>query len=828
MTAEIKLTRGNTSLNLTEAPYSVGMDFAPPAVNPTYNIGSGTSANRTGGGKLISYRANNRQFTFSVRLLASDINAAGAYARRVSSFLETKTADALYLEYRENSSIPVPIWGQFGAPIRYEIVTEIVGSPNEQYTNTTGRGFFLPITLEISPYAEGLLNGVMNSSGAVYQDNLGTINGFTRGLRVCEATTNKLVSPTSFIIETVANGNFYRNYEFPQYLWPGDTISGGYVTATAANCTLTKTINVGNTNSHTFAFYVCRTDFEPVTVADCAVYYAATKSSIYTAEGNGIYRVEWTGAGIASNQSAGLKIENGRSLYILGGQIEEKAYHTPLAEAKQLGCVGASSAVAAVRTAGWCHTPVGPYVISGSNIGSHGNDYGGAASIVWRPDYANTAAGDRYLLSTFNPPNAQFYFNATDDKFYLSDGTNSISSAAQTFAEHDVLALVITWGETGLNIYKNGANIATGASYRGISFGTSPVFLGSNDTPANHAGGVFMGFDMYGEELTAAQVTAMYQTMQPIIASDNAVSLIPTATSVTGAQSSGQTLYYSEDATHSNNTVVHGVPGSAAARTVISINPTGAEYNAKGHYISLINMPLNRFARALLLNYTESANGTGAATSSGAYYEDVSVGSAADVEIKGLYIAQQLAGRDLFVVFRFNDAGANLTTWIKTTADISFANAARATNDLTAFTFEKTNQFSVIPYQDRMIDVLPFAGNSNGLTYTLMGRRTTGGASNVSFDFAVALSKPCMKINPVYQAFDDVDLVVYDSKRRKVAGFNSSSQYIADVPFAGDVIEVIPNEYNMIIHCLGEAIAEDAGTDVYDYRIMITPRYTLL
>jgi hypothetical protein len=827
MAPQVKLTRGNTYIDLTAAPYSVGMDFAPPAVNPSYNISAGTSANRTGGGKLISDRYNNRVFAFSVRLLAPDINAAGMYARRVSSFLETRTTDALYLEYRENAAIPVPVFGQFGAPIRYEIVTAIVGSPSEQYTITTGRGFFVTLTLEITPYAEGVLTGVMNSSGAVYQDNLGMTNGFSRGLRICEATTNKLVTPTSFIIETIANGDFYRNYEFPEFQWPGDTNLGGYATATAANCILTKVINVGNTASHTFSFYVCRPDLEPVTVADCAVYYAATKSSTYTSEGNGIYRVEWTGAGIASNQLAGLKIENGRSLYILGGQIEEKSYHAPLAEVKQLGCTGALTDQA-VRTVGWCHTPMGAYTSASSNVGHHGNNAGGAASIVWRPDYASTAAGDRYLLSTSNPPNAQFYFNATDDKFYLSDGTNTISSAAQTFAEHDVLALVITWGENGLNIYKNGANIATGANYKGISFGTPPVLLGSDNTPANHAGGVFMGFDLYRDELTAVQVAAMYQTMQPIIASDNAVSYIPTATSLTGTAGSGQTLYYSEDTTHSNNTVVHGVPGSAAARTVISIDPTSAEYNAKGHFISLINMPLNKFARALLLNYTESANGTGAATSSGAYYEDVSVGSAADVDIKTLKVSSQLAGRELFVVFRFNDAGANLTTWIRTLADISYTNEVRAANDLSAFTFEKTNPFTVIPAVDRMADILPFAGKNDGVVYTLVGRRTTGGASNVSFDFAVALARPCMKINPNYQAYDAVTFVVYDSKRQKIGGFDTNSQYIADIPFSGDVIEVMPNEYNMLIHCLGDALAEDAGTDVYDYRVMITPRYTLL
>ena len=827
MAPQVKLTRGNNYIDLPAAPYGVGFDFAPPAINPAYNISAGTSANRTGGGKLISDRYNNRTFEFSVRIMATSITGTHNAARAIGSFLKTQSTEPLYLEYRENTDIPVPLWGQVGAPLRYEIITGDVSAPDEKYTQTTGRGWFTTVTLEVSPYAEGLFIGVMNSSGAVYQDNLGMTNGLSRGLRICEATTNKLTTPTSFIIETIANGDFYRNYQFPDFQWPGDTVVGGYATATAANCTLTRLINVGNTNSHTFTFYVCRPDLEAVTASDCAVYYAATKTSTYTAEGNGIYRVEWTGAGIASNQSFGLKIENGRSIYVLGGQVEEKSYHTPLAEVKQLGCTGALTDQA-VRTAGWCHTPMGAYTESGSNVGHHGNNAGGAAQIVWRPDYASTATGNRYLLSTDNPPNAQFYFNATDDKFYLSDGTNTISSAAQTFAEHDVLALVITWGESGLNIYKNGANIATGASYKGISFGTPPLFLGSDNTPANHAGGVFMGFDLYREELTAAQVLTLYQTIQQTIASDNAVSFIPTATSLTGAKRSGQTLYYSEDTTHSNNTVVHGVPGSAAARTVISIDPTAAEYNAKGHFISLIDMPLNKFARALLLNYTESANGTGAATSSGAYYEDVSVGSAADVDIKTLTISSQLAGRDMFVVFRFNDAGANLTTWIRTLADISYANEARATNDLAAFTFEKTNPFTVIPAVDRMIDVLPYAGKNDGIVYTLVGRRTTGGASNVSFDFAVALPRPCMKINPNYQAYDAVTFVVYDSKRQKVAGFSTSSQYIADISAAGDVIEVMPNEYNMLVHCLGDALAEDAGTDVYDYRVMITPRYALL
>ena len=113
MAVQVKLTRGNTYIDLTTAPYGVGLDFAPPGINPVYNIGAGTSANRTGGGKLISSRYNDREFVFTVRVISTSRGGADAAARALATFIEPGL-DPLYLEYRSNASIPVPIWGQLG------------------------------------------------------------------------------------------------------------------------------------------------------------------------------------------------------------------------------------------------------------------------------------------------------------------------------------------------------------------------------------------------------------------------------------------------------------------------------------------------------------------------------------------------------------------------------------------------------------------------------------------------------------------------------------------------------------------------------------------
>jgi len=184
-----------------------------------------------------------------------------------------------------------------------------------------------------------------------------------------------------------------------------------------------------------------------------------------------------------------------------------------------------------------------------------------------------------------NQRNAIFYFNATDDKFYLTDGTNTISSAAQTFAEHDVLYLVATWDAGGLNIYKNGVNIASGNSYVGTTL--YPTYVGADDSipGANHALGTIMDFTLYNEQISAAEAAAIYADQYRAITAHGYLHPIPVVTSKLTARSAPPNynqLTQANDSTHQNHLIIHGIPGSANARTLLRLTTTSVPYNGAG------------------------------------------------------------------------------------------------------------------------------------------------------------------------------------------------------------------------------------------------------
>ncbi len=820
MTPQVRLTRGNTYLDLTAAPYSVGMDFTPPAVNPAYNIAAGGSANRLGGGKLISDRYNNRQFSFNVRILSTSSGGAHAAARAISAFVKASSQSPLYLEYRENTSIPVPLWGQFGAPLRYEVVTADVGSPDANYTETGARGWFAPVTLEVKPFAVGNRQKLANASGGVFEDNYGMSDGTPRGVAMFRATTNKMTNPV-FSHSTYTNGwttgsslVVSKNTD-PLYCLPGVMQSVRITSRAATNNTFTMSINAGNTNPHALSAYVIMPDGGAPTTNDFELYYNTALGAGVTI--NYLGGILWvmsksavTGINAATN--TGVVVKNGRSIILLGMQLEEQTYYTNLCYGDLLGCAWTGTAHASTST----RTAPNLAVTRDESICSIAE---GAVSLVWRVnlDTAATTA-DQILFGLYATDYATSglvaRLESSDQKIYLTDGTNTISTAAQAFSAKTVQYLTFTWGPGGLNIYLNSANAATGATYTPATAASQALMAIGGANSANTADGVLMGFDVYGVELSSTQAAAIYAAQAATVAASVRVSAIPWLWTKDG----DGVVDNCDDSTHDNWAVLSGVDGSADARTIINIQSTNA--SSEGWYLSM-------FKHGYFINpskFYDEASGTVSATCSGGEFKRTLMG-VTDIntsfmaltlrEIKGI------SGKEFIVFARMADAGDNFT--IKPYVGIGGAYYGDAT------TYDISTTFGLLKCAPMLFPDVSYPASiglsvSTGSGIGMLITRTSGADANLDLDFATVISRPMIYFSGGVLATDGM---VIDGTTFNDYEVSTNNMYAKDVSRRGDVLEASPNAYNILKKLTGSSAAMDIA-DTFTYSVNIEPRYGLL
>ena len=103
-----------------------------------------------------------------------------------------------------------------------------------------------------------------------------------------------------------------------------------------SNYSALTTINAGNTNTHTLSAYVYNSTHEAsndyggtvdATVANL-MFNATPVATTYTDVGGGWWRLTYSGTGVASNTTYGVQVLAGKTVYIDGVQLEQKAYVT--------------------------------------------------------------------------------------------------------------------------------------------------------------------------------------------------------------------------------------------------------------------------------------------------------------------------------------------------------------------------------------------------------------------------------------------------------------------------------------------------------------------
>jgi peptidoglycan/xylan/chitin deacetylase (PgdA/CDA1 family) len=136
----------------------------------------------------------------------------------------------------------------------------------------------------------------------------------------------------------------------------------------------------------------------------------------------------------------------------------------------------------------------------------------GTLAMEWAPLFDHTmTTGAAYYLFDAGPLEA--YYNATDQKIYLTDGTNTISTAALTFTEAFLQKLVFRWGPSGLAIYRLGEKVASGEDFTEPAL-VENLYIGSDDAGANQAFANFKNIRVWNVEYGDSQAIIFAQQTQ--------------------------------------------------------------------------------------------------------------------------------------------------------------------------------------------------------------------------------------------------------------------------------------------------------------------------
>jgi hypothetical protein len=558
-----KLIKGSRTLDLNSGPYKLGDDFIPPGSNEVPILSTGNSFNEYDGGELISSHGEDSGLAFRVKISGSSSQEVKWAHNDLLAFLRLAgdEREPLYLMWKPDSRIPIE--PHYGQDARY---TEIkFGSATywQEYFKASAREAvaFANVNLTIAPNPVGRQQTVGSAKGGIIEDTWGTPHGFSRGVKVCEATTNKATSPifghgTWFTGWTAGAECTVTQNTDKEYVLFGD--NSAYCVPTGATTNhIYQAIAVGNTNQHVISYYVKRPDGGAVTSAHAELSYNGALTETYTNLGNGFWRIDAAKAGVAASTAVYLSLAV--PMYVCGMQIEENAtaYSTPLCHGDMLGCTpaGVVHESTTTRAAGQIRWPVADIINQGA--------FTVVMAIKWRND--DDLGNNAYLWSNDNTK-LRAYIH-TDDTIVLHDGTNDAVSTALTYSENTITVFHFTVAVgAGLKIYVNGAVNGTDATYSPAALGTY-FYLGSGSDVGNQGSYTIHEFRSYNRELTAAEILADYTDISERLSGGDSLGQRVNSVPWFWTKDGDLVLDNATAGALANYGVIGGVPGDVEAET---------------------------------------------------------------------------------------------------------------------------------------------------------------------------------------------------------------------------------------------------------------------
>lgn len=807
-----RLLKGTRSLDLQGGRYGMGTDFNPPPYLASPLFADGTSANRNGAAKIDETPAN-RTFTFTVNITGSSTAEIQRGISDIQSFLAQAgdENEPLYFAFHPNSDAPEPLWGNTGVWLRYEVVHGSMLVTNYFVGARIATDIDVKIELTVKPFAVGKKQRLASAMGGIAEDNFGASDGISRGLLVPEATTNLFTNPVFGNATYSTNWTIGSNLTAAQntdkkFVLPGCVNSMRVYARNTTNNTVTESLTLP-ASSHNITAYVMLPDLTAPSATQLQIYYnSAAQTTTYEAIGNnGLYRCYATVTGTGGALATGVVIKNKYTVYLLGLQVEAKAYPTPLCWGDLLGCSWSGTAHASTSTRAVAKVKL-PVASDTVNIAA------GTIAVTVKISQPNTAPNYHYIFWGDGASALRAFYDYVNDYFKFEDGSNTCVTPALTFSPGTIYTLHFVYGPSGLVIYTNGVAGTPAATYAPPT-GTAYLYIGTDSSGTFNSVNTTMDFRTFDVPLTAAQVAADYANVSQLTADNQRVGCVPWLWTKDG----DDVVDNCTDSTRNNWAVCGGVPGSAEAETAYSLIHSATYGSTIGIGVLktkyFIN-PSNLFFESGGTADGGASNGDVAVTSISTASE-VSISSIANLSVRAY---EDLAEKEIVASVRLKDAGANL----KIKLQLSIGTKSYTSSYKTGIASTHTNLFIpsvVFP----KIDTVNLSFSGSILLY-IKATRSSGGANDVACDYFMLMPRPFVLID-----VGDTGTVfgwgAYETRATGGVTYKSGG-------VIGDVINMTPDEQNiMLFSAVGENAApsdNSVSATTTLSRVLIIPRYQLL
>lgn len=811
-----KLQWGTRTLDLESPPFSL-RSFVPPAINESANMAVGTSANRFGGGEVVSYKAQDRGWSFSVRVLGTTAGDVDGSTQRLTNFLrlvKDKT-NKLFLAYKSSDDYDFdPLWGQFGGPKLYHI--KIVRASYSRLYNASDKmhtkAQIVRLSLTIAPHAAGLEQSLASARGGVLEDTIGTVDGLSRGTIIPEATTNKFTNPifghSTFDNNWTAVGslNVTKNTDKNFILFGSNSVK---LVGDTQNRNFYETIDVGNTDTHIISCYAKMPDGTAVVAGVVKLTYDGVLTTTFTSVGNGWYRLSAEVTGVDAGVVAGVRMEISDAVYLDGFHLENKLYITPMAHGNMMG----------VAWSGTPHDSTSVRAVARIRLDGSLIDLAGATfRLVMKMNNDSTDGTDPYFFRDSSSNFILFYDNTGSTIFKFLDGTNTASSSSQSWSAGDIIVLHCTLNvRDGLIIYRDGVSIGSEGTYTPPNVPTY-IALGSRADETQHSNVTFLGCATFARAMSATEVLADFNNISPHISGGDGLGQRLEAIPRVWTKDGDRVVDMYADSTHDDFAIVEGIPGSAPADTVFQLTNSATDRS-----LILGLLAIDRFIE--LSDYFTDEQGTGDGTALNAEVKRTSVDAAARISTAAgpvLTNYEDLIGQPAHIFASIKDNGGATNLQIRMQLDSNFTLAIGKYKSIIATTSLKQflTKGIVMPFDiSRDVDWAASA------TYAIsLIAKFASGTANVDLDFWRVIFGKVAVIE--LQSSDSRGAYIRGSE---VYGLLVTTNATEEYPkLRGEEIELVPDKVNHLIILSGDegdATVLAATTEIT--RVLVTPRWSL-
>jgi len=824
----LRLVKGPRSINLNDfSRFYLYQDFVPPPVSIQPMFAEGTSANK-GGAALFDRQPVNRTFAFRVNMRGGSSSEIRMWAARVQALLAEAgdQSEPLYLLFKPDSDTSEPLWGQHGAYIRYQVE---YGAANFAEGYLVGARLAtdvdLNIVLVLRPQASGQAQRAGSALGRLLEDTFGTPDGLSRGLVIAPSLTNLCTNPVfghaTWNTGWTADASLTASQNTdPDYLlnFHGQ-ISSAKLVSRAASQEFYQSLTLA-ASTHTFVALIMRPDKGTPSSSDVEIFYnAGVVTTTFTDLGNGLWRITGSATGTGGAANTGVQVKTGRTIYLLYYGVAATATIFYPFWGDNLGCAwsGTAHASTSTSTAGRWRLPVAAdtFEIGGFTL-----------RIIMRWRVANTHPSDMQIFS-MGAASIRCLFQASDDKFQFTDGTNTAPSEAFTFTENteDVFHFVAQPG-TGLIIYRNGVSTATSGTYTPPTL-PSYLYLGTNDSAAAHAEAVFRGLDIWAGALSATEVANDYANVAATIADDQRVGAIPWLWTKDGDNIVDNVTdsTASTGAPHDQFCVVGGVPGSAPAMVMINGLLSSDWPTITNLWLGILKLHYGAYfdPETLLVGNSDGTADVGSHTGSYLTVAGVTTSAVTAITLNPTAsLLSKLYGAEVCALARLYDAGSLLTIALQYGDSSVFAITDYVSVAATAvFGMFQTKSLTV--KNEAIVDR---EGIGQIFNFKLQVKRTSGSA-DIRADYFVLLPRPVVRLTQFIGAIAATEGFLYDNGA--IYSYDTGANQIArNMEATGDVLELYPERANILLAVMG-----DAGTAVITHtltynKLIVTPRYDLI